>query len=162
MPSVKILLLCLFCGLTHAIRKLIYETSLQKKAFIHISQEYQTSRSHKTYSLTLGKESCSGAKRKYQFTLILHLVLITLDNDFGGVDYDNSKQLKVVKKKKKKTMDCFVLMRVQLKDVGSGNLLHYSRVLPAFCQILLLLPMFHSWYIPFVLKLLQGCKSTCC
>ena len=28
MPSLKILLLCLFCGLTHAIRKLIYETSL--------------------------------------------------------------------------------------------------------------------------------------
>ena len=46
----------------------------------------------KAYSLTLGKESCSGAKTKYQFTLILHLVLIKLDNDFGGVDYDNTKQ----------------------------------------------------------------------
>ena len=90
---------------------------------------------------------------KYQFTLILHLVLITLDNGFGGADYDNSKNSeRLLKIKKDYGLFC------HNESIAEGcwirESFNYSHVLPAFCQIFLLLPTFRSWYIPFVLKLL--------
>ena len=55
--------------------------------------------------MTPDKESCFGAKMKYQFILILDLFLIISVNDWGG-DYDNSNSEKLSKKKKDCGMFC--------------------------------------------------------